>query len=58
MGGGGALRMTSAMSDDDDGGEKSYGSDTTLTMGGRKSYNCICKREYIGPYIKSEEEVP
>ena len=44
--------------DDYDGSKRSYGSDTMLIMRTRKPYNCICKPEYIGPYIDSEDEVP
>ena len=50
--------MTMTMPDDNDSDKRSYGSDTMLTMRRRKPKNCINKREYICPYIESEEEVP
>ena len=57
MGGGGSPRITVTMPDDD-GGERSYSFDIMLTMRTRKPYNYICKREYIDPYIESEDKVP
>ena len=38
MGGGGVKRMMMAMPDDDDNGERSYGSNTMLTIRRKKPY--------------------
>ena len=62
MGGGGTPRMMTKMPDYDNddnsgGGERSYGSNTMLTMRERNP-RITSRKEYISPFIRNEDRRP